>query len=51
MNYLSLAKAYKKDDKEDVARKNLMVMFTLPDKTSDDERIKKEGQELLKKWD
>jgi tetratricopeptide (TPR) repeat protein len=51
MNYLSLAKAYKKDDKEDVARKNLMVMFTLPDKTSDDERIKNEGKELLKKWD
>ncbi len=51
MNYLSLAKAYKKKDEEDIARQNLTVMFTLPDKTQDDERIKKEGKKLLQTLD
>lgn len=51
LNYLSLAKAYKKKDEENTAKQNLMVMFTLPDKTQDDEKIKNEGRDLLKKWD
>ncbi|KAA9034647.1 hypothetical protein FW778_21800 [Ginsengibacter hankyongi] len=51
LNYLSLAKAYKRKDEENIARQNLTVMFTLPDKTEDDENIKKEGKALLKKWD
>jgi len=51
LNYLSLAKAYKRKDEENIARQNLTVMFNLPNKTADDENIKKEGRELLKKWD
>lgn len=51
LNYLSLAKAYKRKDEESIAKQNLMVMFNLPDKTEDDEKIKNEGRELLKKWD
>ena len=51
LNYLSLAKAYKRNDEENVARQNIMAMFNLPDKTQDDETIKNEGRELLKKWE
>ncbi len=51
MNYLSLAKAYKKKDEENIAKQNITVMLTLPDKTQDDEKIKSEGKDLLKKWD
>jgi len=51
LNYLSLAKAYKKKDQENIAKQNLMVMFTLPDKTQDDEKIKNDGRDLLKKWE
>ena len=50
LNYLSLAKAYKRKDEENIARQNLTVMFTLPNRTEDDENIKKEGKELIKKW-
>jgi tetratricopeptide (TPR) repeat protein len=49
LNYLSLAKAYKRKDEENVAKENLIVMLNLPNKTEDDERIKSEGRELLKK--
>ncbi|MEO8416147.1 MAG: hypothetical protein ABI472_20970 [Ginsengibacter sp.] len=51
LNYLSLAKAYKKNDDQNTARQNLQVMFTLPDKTQDDAGLKNEGRSLLKKWD
>lgn len=51
LNYLSLAKAYKRKDEEKIAKQNLMAMFNLPDKTEDDEKIKNEGRQLLKKWD
>jgi tetratricopeptide (TPR) repeat protein len=51
LNYLSLAKAYKKKDEENIAKENLMVMFALPDKTQDDEKIKNDGRDLLKKWE
>jgi tetratricopeptide (TPR) repeat protein len=49
LGYLSLAKAYKRDDKENIAKQNLMVMFTLPDKTQDDEKIKSDGRDFFKK--
>lgn len=50
LNYLSLAKAYKKKDEEPIARKNLALMIALPEQTQDDARIKSEGRALLKKW-
>lgn len=50
LNYLSLAKAYKKKDEEANAKQSLIAMLALPDKTQDDERIKNEGRDLLKKW-
>ncbi|MEO7960667.1 MAG: hypothetical protein ABIR19_03915 [Ginsengibacter sp.] len=50
LNYLSLAKAYKKKDEEDKAKENLSVMVALPDQTQDDARLKSEGRSLLKKW-
>lgn len=51
LNYLSLAKVYKKQDNDIRAKEYLMVMVNLPDKTQDDENYKKEARELLKKWD
>ncbi len=50
LNYLSLAKAYKKKDEETMAKQNLASMFSLPDKTQDDAAFKSEGRGLLKKW-
>ncbi|MEP6597578.1 MAG: hypothetical protein ABJA71_16605 [Ginsengibacter sp.] len=50
LNYLSLAKAYKKKDEETMAKQNLAQMISLPEKTQDDAKIKSEGRELLKKW-
>jgi tetratricopeptide (TPR) repeat protein len=50
LNYLSLAKAYKKKDKEPKAKQNLASMISLPEQTQDDAKIKSEGRELLKKW-
>lgn len=50
LNYLSLAKAYKKKDEETMAKQNLAFMFSLPDKTQDDAAFKSEGRGLLKKW-
>jgi len=51
LNYLSLAKAYKKKDEENIAKENLIAMFSLPNKTQDDEQIKNEGKDLLKRWE
>jgi regulator of microtubule dynamics RMD1/3-like protein len=51
LNYLSLAKAYKKKDEENIAKENLMAMFNLPDKMQDDEKIKSDGRNLLKEWE
>ncbi len=51
LNYLSLAKAYKRKDENNLAKKNLLTMLNLPDKTEDDEKIKNEGRDLLKKLD
>ncbi len=50
LNYLSLAKAYKKKDEEPKAKQNLASMISLPEQTQDDAKIKSEGRELLKKW-
>ncbi len=50
LNYLSLAKAYKKKDDDAMAKQNLAYMFSLPDKTQDDAAFKSEGRGLLKKW-
>ncbi|MEO6636934.1 MAG: hypothetical protein ABIN25_01585 [Ginsengibacter sp.] len=50
LNYLSLAKAYKKKDDDALAKQNLAYMFSLPDKTQDDATFKNEGKDLLKKW-
>ena len=50
LNYLSLAKAYKKNDEDANAKQNLIAMLALADKTQDDEKIKNEGRYLLKKW-
>ena len=51
LNYLALAKAYKKKDELSLARQNIHVMLNLQNQTEDDEGIKKEGRDLLKKWD
>lgn len=48
LNYLELAKAYKRDDKVDKAIALLKQLPSLPNKTLDDARIKKEGAALLK---
>lgn len=50
LNYLSLAKAYKKKDEEAMAKRNLAYMISLPDKTQDDAAFKSEGRSLLEKW-
>ncbi len=50
LNYLELAKAYKKNSEGHKARLLLKTMLTLPLKTEDDPSIKTEGTVLLKKW-
>ncbi|MEO6221485.1 MAG: hypothetical protein ABIO81_13715 [Ginsengibacter sp.] len=50
LNYLTLAKVYKKKDEETMAKQNLALLISLPEQTQDDARIKSEGRELLKKW-
>lgn len=48
LNYLELAKAYNRDGQEAKAIALLKHLPTLPNKTIDDQRIKKEGAALLK---
>ncbi len=50
LNYLELAKAYKKNSEDHKAKLLLKTMLTLPLKTEDDPSIKTEGTVLLKKW-
>ena len=50
LNYLTLAKAYKKKNDTPMARQNLAFMISLPEQTQDDAKIKSEGRELLRKW-
>ena len=50
LNYLELAKAYKRKGETAKAVAQLRVMVTLPLKTEDDPRIKKEGLQLIREW-
>lgn len=50
LNYLELAKAYKRNDDKTKAIECLRKLPTLPNKTLDDSRIKAEGATLLKEW-
>ena len=51
LNYLELAKAYKKNNQKKNAIPLLRYALTIPNRTEDDERIKKEAAELLKDWE
>jgi tetratricopeptide (TPR) repeat protein len=50
LNYLELAKAYKKNNEQQKAIMLLKAMMPLPAQTEDDPRIKKEAAVLLKNW-
>jgi tetratricopeptide (TPR) repeat protein len=50
LNYLELAKAYKKNSEDAKAKLLLKNMLLLPLKTEDDPSIISEGTALLKKW-
>lgn len=50
LNNLELAKAYHKDDQDQKAITLLKALPSIPNRTEDDPRIKKEGKELLQKW-
>ncbi len=47
LNYLELARAYKRNDQKNKAIECLTIMFTLPNLMVDDTRVKKEGRELF----
>lgn len=48
LNYLEIAKAYRKNEQENKAIEVLQKLQTLPVKNADDPRIKREGNEMLK---
>jgi tetratricopeptide (TPR) repeat protein len=50
LNYLELAKAYKRNGEKAKAITQLNYLLTLPNKLQDDEKIKGEARGLLKKW-
>ncbi len=50
LNYLELAKAYRRNDEDQKAVALLKTMQSLPGLTEDDPRIKQEAAVLLKKW-
>ncbi len=50
LNYLELAKAYKRNGEKAKAIAQLNYLLTLPNKVQDDEKIKGEARGLLKKW-
>jgi hypothetical protein len=50
LNYLELAKAYKRNGEKTKAIAQINYLLTLPNKLQDDERIKGEARGLLKKW-
>jgi tetratricopeptide (TPR) repeat protein len=50
LNYLELAKAYHRKDKDAKAVEYLEAMLKLPDLTSDDATIRQEAQKLLKEY-
>jgi tetratricopeptide (TPR) repeat protein len=51
LNYLELAKAYKRNDEKSKAIAALKALLPLGNKTEDDALVKQEAQELLKKWE
>jgi len=51
LNYLELAKAYHRNNENQKAIELLKKLETMPFKTADDARVKKESQMLLKEWD
>lgn len=50
LNYLELARAYYHKDDLDKAKQMLQQLLKLPDSSGDDEFIRKEARQLLKKW-
>ena len=50
MNYLEMAKVYHRQDNDKKAIELLQAMLKLPDTTSNDAGVKKEGKELLEDW-
>ncbi len=50
LNYLELARAYHRKDKDAEAVKMLEALLRLPDASSDDATIRKEAQKLLKEY-
>jgi tetratricopeptide (TPR) repeat protein len=50
LNYLELAKAYRRKDKDKKAVEYLEALLKLPDVTSDDATIRREAQKLLKEY-
>jgi tetratricopeptide (TPR) repeat protein len=48
LNYLELAKAYRRNDQKDKAIELLRKLPSIPNKTADDAHIKSEGAKLLK---
>jgi tetratricopeptide (TPR) repeat protein len=51
LNYLELAKAYKKNSEENKAKQQLTAMLRLPVTSEDDPGLIKEAAVLLKKWE
>lgn len=51
LNYLELAKAYKKNDEDEKAMELLRMIQTMPVHTEDDPRIRDEAAALIRKWD
>jgi tetratricopeptide (TPR) repeat protein len=51
LNYLELAKSYKRNSQKDKAIATLKTMLTLQNRTEDDPLVKAEGKSLLKEWE
>ncbi len=51
LNYLELAKAYEKNNNRHKAVSLLKILLTIPVKTEDDPRIKKEAVQLIRIWE
>jgi len=47
LNYLELAKAYRRNNQNDKAKELLIKLASIPVKTQDDPRVKEEGKQLL----
>ena len=50
LNYLELAKAYKRNDQKNNAIASINKMLSMPNHTEDDAAIKEEGRRLLKDY-